>query len=142
MNKIIIFIFCLIFGSCTVKETNTEESPLSSVIKLISAESLNDVNEAKKYINIERAYSKYADDKLDAVSLWRQHLAFQSSNNSIKHTNQFKYYQFNIQEKIDVSKALVSFTSKNREAKIKQIVYTLELSDRKWLVIGIEYIKD
>jgi len=145
MRKLIVILLLVILacGKATVDNSLIMESPLSSVVKLISAESLGNIDEAKKYINIERVYSKHINDTLNAESLWREQVKFKSTeNNSSKFTNQFKYYNYEISETISSPmKAKVSFIPFNKDSSTKEINYSLEKENDVWKVIDIEYIK-
>jgi hypothetical protein len=126
--------------SCNSKMTQME-SPLVIVIKLISAESLANFDEAKKYIDVNKVYSS-SIDTLSAEQAWKnQVLFFYNIGNDKKFTNNFKYYNFIIREEQKGESAEVIFESMHPEASISKILYTLNRHNRTWEVVKIEYIK-
>jgi hypothetical protein len=118
-----------------------EDTPLITVVKLQSAESMANFEVAKNYIDINRVYSKYTESNTSEEE-WRSIVEFfYNIGKDKKFTNCFKYYDFQISEEIDKNKAIVSFISNNPNSSIKKIIYDLELQEKKWLVVGIDYIK-
>jgi lipoate synthase len=116
-----------------------QDSPLVSVIKLISSESLGNIDVAKKYIDIESVYSEHINDSINYVELYEKQVKFKSNiDKSGKFTNQFKYYKYNINEVINKSNATVTFI--DNENQIREIIYSLEKRKENWIVIGIQYI--
>src|SRR5690349_4716975 len=106
------------------KELN--DAPLIAVIKLHSSESLADFEEAKKYIDVDKAYSKFANDSLTAENAWRENVTFnQRLAQDQKFTNVFKYFNYNISQIVEPSKAEVIFEAKDQNAKLKKIIYYL-----------------
>jgi hypothetical protein len=117
------------------------ESPLAIVTKLISAESLADFQEAKKYIDVEKVYSKYKDT-LSAEQAWKNEvLFFYNIGKDKKFTNIFRYYDYIIKEEYEGENAKVVFESIHPEQSVSKIIYTLTRHDKTWEVVGIEYIK-
>jgi hypothetical protein len=124
--------------SCSNAQIN---SPLVTVIKLQSAETVADFKAAKNYIDINRVYSKYPESESPEKE-WKSMVEFfYNLGQDNKFTNSFKYYTYEIKEEIDNNKATVSFLSKNPKSSIKKITYELELQEKKWLIVGIEYTK-
>jgi hypothetical protein len=117
------------------------ESPLAIVIKLISAESLANFDEAKKYIDVEKVYSNNIDT-LSAEQAWKnQVLFFYNIGKDKKFTNNFKYYNYIIKEEQKEGNAEVVFESVHPEESISKIIYTLTFHDKTWVVVRIDYIK-
>ena len=59
-----------------------------------------------------------------------------------KFSNKFKYRNFIITESIKSNEfAEVSFSAKNKGAKIQKILYELAIMDASWKVIKIGYVK-
>lgn len=143
-NLKFILLASLIILSCNNSNINKNnsldmESPLSSVIKLISAESTGSIDEARKYIDIERVYSKYTNDTLDVENIWKEQIEFKSSKDaSSKFTNHFKYYNYKIVEEINSSQAVVSFIAINKKSNTREIIYSLEKRNNIWKVIDIK----
>ena len=126
--------------SCNSKMSQME-SPLAIVIKLISAESFADFDEAKKYIDLEKVYSNHTDTS-SAEQAWRsQVLFFYNIGKDKKFTNHFRYYNYVITEEQKGENAEVTFESIHPEEGIYKIVYTLIRHDNTWEVVKIEYIK-
>ena len=145
VKRATILMFFFIAYGCTehVRSQNKiMESPLSSVIKLISAESFGNLEEGEKYIDLEQVYSKHFNDSLDFRTIWKQQIEFKTSlNGTSKFTGHFKYFQYLIKETIDNERATVSFILKNDKAKFKEIKYTLATYGENWRVIQIDYIE-
>jgi hypothetical protein len=144
MKKSIILLFSLIAYSCakdTANQNRPMESPLSSVVKLMSAESFGHLEEAEKYIDVESVYSKHLDDTIDVKSIWKQQIDFKTSlNKTSKFTGHFKYFQYKIKETINDNEASVLFIPNNEESKIKEIKYSLIVQDGRWKVVQIDYL--
>jgi len=143
MSKRIFYIiisFCLvILVSCKTSTTSTKESPLAVVIKLVSAEELSDFEAAKKYLDVEKAY--HAMDTVSAENMWKAKVNFANAiGNDKKFTNIFKYYEYNIREKVINDKAEVMFEAIDPEATVHKIVYHLSSVNKEWIVFKIEYI--
>ena len=113
---------------------------MTTVIKLQSAEALMNFDEAEKYINVEKVYSKYSESN-NPKEEWKKMLTFlYNIGGTNKFTNQFKYFNYDIEEVVNRSVATVNFRSKNTNATIKQITYTLsEVDDGKWKITAIHY---
>ena len=140
-GKIVFFILILmVLVSCNNK-TSQIESPLAIVIKLISAESLADFDEAKKYIDLEKVYASHPDT-LSAEQAWKsQVLFFYNIGKDKKFTNNFKYYDYIIKEELKEKNAEVVFESIHPEDSISKIVYKLIQDDKTWRVVKIDYLK-
>jgi hypothetical protein len=140
-TKSILFSLVLIASiSCNNKMLQTE-SPLAIVIKLISAESLANFDEAKKYIDLDKVYSNHTDT-LSAEQAWRsQVLFFYNIGKDKKFTHNFKYYNYIIREEQKGENAEVIFESIHPEESISKILYTLIRHNKTWEVVKIEYIK-
>ena len=140
MSKYILFLsIFLTFMSCN---KNEDESLLAIVIKLNSAESLGNFNEATKYIDIDKVYSKYVKDGKSANEIWREYVMFTYNlSQDNKFTNTFKYYQYSIRENQNGNTGVVTFESINPKAKIKKLIYKLTRIGNNWKVTDIEYIK-
>lgn len=119
------------------------ETPLASVVKLISAQSMGYVEVAKEYIDVKKVYSKHIGDSIDYDKFFAEQVGFMSSTtDSRKFTNHFKYFNYRISEIQNGSTAKVEFRSKDREASLQGIIYDLENRDCEWIVVGIVYEKD
>ncbi|MCX6206176.1 MAG: hypothetical protein NTZ19_07995 [Bacteroidetes bacterium] len=130
----------MVLVSCNSKMTQLE-SPLAIVIKLISAESLANFEEAKKYIDIEKVYSSNIDT-LSAEQAWKNKtLFFYNIGKDKKFSNNFKYYNYIIKEEQNRENAEVVFESIHPEDSINKIIYTLNQHNKAWEVVKIEYIK-
>ena len=143
--KKISFLLLAIVISCTKNDetmNSQKESPLAAVVKLISAESMGYIEVAKAYIDVKRVYSKHVSDNTDYDSLFADHVKFMSATtDSKKMTNHFKYFNYEISEIHDGSSAKVKFESKDKEASLERIIYSLEDRNSQWIVVGIEYEK-
>lgn len=90
-KRIFFSLVSMAFVSCNNNKMPRMESPLAIVIKLISAESFADFDEARKYINLEKVYSNYTDT-LSAEQAWKnQVLFFYNLGKDKKFTNNFKW---------------------------------------------------
>ena len=58
-----------------------------------------------------------------------------------KFSNDFKYYDYNIEETITENNAVVCFKAKNTNSSIKKRTYGLEKRQNRWVVIYIDYLK-
>jgi hypothetical protein len=135
-------LFC--FFQMHINNGNTDNSPLVTVIKFISAESFNDTLEAKKYINIEKVYGKYIDKQDSTAELvWKNKLTFATNlSKDKKFTNHFKFHDYIFKEVVKSRKAKVILSSKDINDSIKAIEYFLELrKDDNWEIVDIQYIK-
>lgn len=116
------------------------QSPIVTVIKLQSAEALMNFEEAKKYIDLNRVFEENPESH-DVEKEWKEMVTFfYNVGNDKKFTNQFKYFNYNITETIDDSKAKVKFTPINQNNQIKEIIYSLDKLDDSWKVVDIQHI--
>ncbi|OYU79340.1 MAG: hypothetical protein CFE23_14640 [Flavobacterium sp. BFFFF1] len=145
MKKICLALIILQFYSCEMsKKINVDSTPLSTVVKFISSESFIDTVEAKKYIDIEKVYSKYIDNEnASAQKVWENRIAFLSNlSNDKKFTPHFKFYNYTISEQNSKKISKITFTSKRPNEGIKAIEYSLALdAGENWKIIDIEYRK-
>ena len=126
--------------SCEEQNISMKETPIITVVKLQSSEALLNFDEAKKYIDIEEVFGKNPESK-NPQEEWREMVTFfYNLGNNKKYTNQFKYFNFNITETINSSKSKVKFKSINQESRIKEIIYSLDKLDDRWIVVDIQYI--
>lgn len=140
MRRYIILIFLSALSACGKKVNVVSDSPLVVVIKLQSAESLEDFSTASKYIDTKVAYSAFANDTLSAEDAWRDIVRFNHALAQDKRfTNDFKYYQFDISEEIRMPKAQVSFRSNDVKAKLMKLTYDLEFRDSVWIVVNVAF---
>jgi len=138
--KYLIITLAILGFSCNNNTWETN-SPLVSIIKLNSAEELGDFEEAVKYQNISKLYGGYAREKsITPEAYWKAEIL---ANNDIakdkRFTNRIKYFNYDISENILDSNAEVIFKNKNHEARIREIIYKLELLNAVWVVQEIEY---
>lgn len=137
IRNIIIIFLCVSASSCNNSST---ETPLITVIKLISAESVADFKAAKEYIDIDKVYSQASLNSPEEV--WKKKVTFlYKLGQDKKFTNVFKYYEYVISEEVKNNNAVVTFSSKNTESNIARISYTLEYREKKWLIVKIDYLK-
>lgn len=117
-------------------------SPLITVINLQSAESTGDFESAKKFIDVDKVYSKQEESNTPEES-WKQMVSFFNKlGEGNKFTSCFKYYKYNISEKIDKNnKAKVVFEALAKESQIRKITYNLTKRNNDWIVIRIDYDK-
>lgn len=138
MKKILLYTFLLFLAF--INQYKSQERPLITVIKLISAEEQADFDIAEKYIDIKKVYKDIPENK--QKSTWKEFILFNRNlAKDKKFTNSFKYYDYVIKESIDVKSSEVEFVSKISSSKIKSIVYHLELENNHWIVTSIKYIK-
>jgi len=116
-------------------------SPLSSVIKLETAEELGEFEVAKKFINIDRVYSSFAKEKLTTPeNYWREYInGINALAEDPKFTNKIKYYDYDIIEIVKGKSACVILKGKQKNIHIKEIIYSLEKIKNNWVVQKIEY---
>ena len=100
--------------SCTENKSTILETPFVTVVKLVSAEQSLAFEEAKLQYNLGK------DKKI---------------------SNDFKYYDYNIEETITENNAVVCFKARNTNSSIKKITYGLEKRQNRWIVIYIDYFK-
>jgi hypothetical protein len=143
--KKVSFIALVVLISCNKKEEKMsiqKESPLATVVKLISAESMGYIEVAKEYIDVKMVYSKHVNDSIDYDKLFADQVKFMSSTtDSRKMTNHFKYFNYEISETQEGETAEVKFESKDKKASLERIVYSLENRNNQWVVVGIDYEK-
>lgn len=140
MKNLIIITLAFMTLGCKGQVDAKKESPLATVIKLQSAEALMNLDEAEKYIDVEKVYARYSESN-NPKEEWKKMLSFlYNIGGTNKFTNQFKYFNYDIEQVINESNATVSFISIDKDACIKQITYTLsEIDDGRWKIIAIEY---
>jgi len=141
MNRIQLIILSLfLLIACNTKPNM--ESPLVTVIKLNSAESLANFEEARKYLDVEKVYSKSAEGGKSPEQAWKEYVQFNYNlGQDKKFTNIFKYYDYEIKEELHQNKAEVTFEALSSKSKIQRIVYHLEMYDDRWKVVDKEYLK-
>ncbi len=139
-NKWIYIFLCitLYFMSSCIKEDKISNSPLVSVIKYQSATTFVNIDEANKYADLIRIYSKLNLNKKEIQKLWKKtYRSFKElTDRDKKFTNIYKYYDYNIIEIINNTKAKVIFENKFNHEKI---FYQLELINKLWKIVNIEY---
>lgn len=130
----------LLTSSCSVKKMVKLETPFVTVVKLIDAEQALHFEEAMQYIDVEQVYSKLGSE--NPIEDWKTLIRF---NNNLgkdkKFSNNFGYYNYNIEETVNRNKASVCFKAKDSNASIKMITYGLEKRQKKWVVVSIDYLK-
>jgi len=133
-------IFTLIMFSCTENKNTILETPFVVVVKLVSAEQDLYFDEAKKYIDIVQVYKKIGSKNPEED--WKKLIKFQYNiGKDKKISNNFGYYQYDIEETILENKAKVCFKRKKDNKKSSEIIYGLERRQNKWIVISIDYSK-
>ena len=126
--------------SCKGQYSNMGDTPLVTVIKLQSAEALLNFEEAKKYIDLEKVFEENPESN-DVEKEWKEMLTFfHNIGKDKKFTNQLKYFNYDIREEIKGNKAEVSFAAYNKEAHIKEIIYSLDKLKDRWRVIDIQHV--
>ncbi len=140
-KKIFFNLVLMVSVSCNRTMPLQIESPLATVIKLISSESFADFEEGKKYIDLTKVYSNNIDS-LSPEQAWKnQVLFFYNIGKDKRFTNNFKYYNYSIREEQRGENAEVIFESIHPEDSISKILYSLTLYGETWVVVRIEYIK-
>lgn len=124
------------------KVLNMGDSPLIVVIKLNSAESLNNREEARKHIDVQSVYDpkKYSNEagkkSPSAEEIYEEYLNFIGSlKRDKKFSSEFPYHYYNIKEIVKDDIAEVIFSPKNNEAKYVQ--FGLTLVNGQWVVTSI-----
>jgi hypothetical protein len=137
---LIILIILTMLISCNKKAENSNR-PLETIIKLNSAEEIKNYDEAVKYIDVDKVYSRCLVDGIKPYDCWVQYVDFSYnfSKEDKKFTNRFGYYKYDIKESINGNKSTVEFISMSQ--KKKEIIYSLELINTKWIVVKIDYLK-
>jgi len=130
-----------LLGSCDSNKAEKFNSPLATVVKMNAAESLMDFEEAEKYQDVDKIYSKFTKgDTVKPHDVWKEVV---TSGNSMaagkKFTNQLKYFNYDIAEKVNSLGAEVNLKAKSPGAEIQAIIYKLELRNAGWTVVDIEY---
>ncbi|GHT25841.1 hypothetical protein FACS189430_12460 [Bacteroidia bacterium] len=142
-NKIIVYLFCFIMFSmsaCSVNKSTKLETPFVTVVKLKAAEQSLHYEEALQYIDVVQVYSTLGSE--NPVEDWKQSLKFlYNIGKDKKNTNEFGYYDFDIEESVNGKNASVRFKAKDSNASIKMITYGLEKRQQKWVVVSIDYVK-
>lgn len=138
--KYCIIISALIMFSCTENKSTILETPFVTVVKLISAEQSLAFEEAIQYIDVIQVYSKLGLENPEAD--WKEMIKLQYNlGKDKKLSNNFKYYDYNIEETITENNAVVCFKAKNTNSSIKKITYGLEKRQNRWIIIYIDYFK-
>ena len=144
-NKFLIFFFQLIIILSLIRcKDVSKEGPLAVVIKLIDSEENLDFEEARKYIDLNSVYGSLTNgDNSSHDDIWKEFLETKYNVGKMKKfSNKFKYRNFIIIESIKSNEfAEVSFSAKNKGAKIQKILYELAIMDASWKVIKIGYVK-
>ena len=138
--KSYIIISALIMLSCTENKSTILETPFVTVVKLVSAEQSLAFEEAIQYIDVIQVYSKLGLENPE--SDWKRTIKLQYNlGKDKKISNDFKYYDYNIEETITENNAVVCFKAMNTNSSIKKITYGLEKRQNRWIVIYIDYFK-
>ena len=107
------------------------------MVKLISAEQDLFYDEAKQYIDVAQVYTKLGSENPEED--WKQWIKFQYNiGKDKKFSNNFRYFEYNIEENVMGNNASVCF--KNTKIN-KTITYRLEKRQKKWIVVSIDYVK-
>jgi len=139
MKYIIIIIAVITSIGCNRQKQEVKEKPLIAVIKLQSAEANLNFEEAKKYIDVKSVFGKHPESK-NPEKEWKDMVSFfYNLGNNKKFTSQFKYYNYDITESVDNSKARISFIAIDKGSRIKEINYTLYRINDKWKIVDIQY---
>lgn len=126
--------------SCTENAPMILETPFVTVVKLVSAEECLAFDEAMQYIDVIQVYSKLGSENPEAD--WRDLVKFQYNlGKDKKYSNDFEYYDYDIEETVTEINAVVCFKAKDTNNSIKKITYRLEKRQNKWVVISIDYLK-
>jgi len=135
-----IIIVVLMMFSCAENKATILETPFVTVVKLVSAEQSLAFDEAKQYIDVIQVYSRLGSENPETD--WKELLKFQYNlGKDKKFTNDFKYYDYDIEETVTDNNAVVCFKAKDINSSIKKITYGLEKRQDKWIVIAIDYLK-
>ncbi|WP_316793739.1 hypothetical protein [Pedobacter frigoris] len=140
MYKIKILILLTLLVSCNNKVSKIN-SPLVSIIQLQSSENAGEFNEAKKYQDINKLYGKYAEElSVTPEKYWKDIV---TASNKLagdkKFSNQFSYFDYNIEEIVDGNRAKVVFNNKSKLDRVQSIIYDLKLVDSTWVLQEIGY---
>jgi hypothetical protein len=111
--------------------------PLVTVVKLISAEQSLAFDEAQQYMDVAQVYSKLGSKT--PVEDWKQLMNFQYNlGKDKKFSNNFEYYDYDIEEAVAGNNATVCFRPKNINSSLIKITYGLEKRQNKWMIVSIE----
>lgn len=141
MNKLVLIVAILLsLSSCS---TQRKFEVLSTVIKLQSAESMNNLEEAQKYIDVDKTYNKISmKEGKPAFQLWKEYLNFSYSlAQDKKFTNNFAYFEYDIKIKNNKGKYNVYFNSSDTSASFKSIQFSLDKLDNQYKVVNINFVK-
>jgi hypothetical protein len=141
-NKHLVFygIFAIMMFSCVKNKTTVLETPFVTVVKLKSAEQSLHYEDALQYMDVVQVYSKLRSE--NPVEDWKQSLKFlYNIGKDKKFTNNFGYYNYDIEETVRGDNASVCFKSKDDNASIKMIIYGLEKRQKQWIIVSIDYLK-
>ena len=126
--------------SCAKNKTTILETPFVTVVKLVSAEQCLAFDEAMQYIDVIQVYSKLGSE--NPIEDWEKLIKFEYNlGKDKKFTNDFKYYNYDIEETVTDNNVVVCFKAKDDNASIKMITYGLEKRQKKWIVVSINYVK-
>ncbi|UOB17664.1 hypothetical protein [Abyssalbus ytuae] len=141
MKNLIMILLVVLSVSCNGQDNNMKDTPIVTVIKLQSSEALLNFDEAKKYIDVEKVFGENPESKKSPQEEWKEMVTFfYNLGDNKKFTNQFKYFNYNITETIDVSNAKVKFAAINQDSHIKEIIYSLDKIKDRWKVTNIQYV--
>lgn len=127
-------------SACSINRTTKLDTPFVTVVKLIDAEQMLNLDDAMQYIDVEKVYSKLGSE--NPKEDWEKLIRFQYNiGKDKKFSNNFGYGKYNIEETIRGNNASVFFKSKDDNANIKMITYELEKRQEKWIVVSIDYLK-
>lgn len=139
MRRFILISLIFLLVSCKEEHNDMEDTPIVTVVKLKSAESLMNFEEAKKYIDLQKVFEENPESQ-DIEKEWKEMLTFfYNIGNDKKFTNHFKYFDYSIKEDVEGDKAKVSFLPYNKEAQVKKTIYFLDKLNDRWIVTGISH---
>jgi len=125
--------------SCTNK-TKYAEGPLSSIIKLFSAEEVKDFDEAIKYIDVNRVYADCKQENKTPIECWKERVNFAYNlGQTNKFTNHFKYHEYKITESVKEGNAKVELAPLKTDTGNKTMVLELEFRNGNWVVIKVNH---
>jgi hypothetical protein len=145
--SLIILFLSLTLSSCSQKQNTVNmenESPLAAVIKLDAAESFKDFDAARKFIDVEKVYEKTAkEENKSSEIIWKEFVEFNYAigNSSVKFTSSFPFHKYKIIETINGNTSEVKLVGTESGQRIREIIYKLELQNKSWVVIAIDYKK-
>jgi predicted choloylglycine hydrolase len=138
--KILLVIgFLGMFFKAKTSSEKKPESPLAIVVKLQSAEAFRDYSTAKKYLDVDKTYSKYAGvSKMSPEKVWRELVEFNyEMSRSMKGViNTYPYHHYHITEKNNQVNASVIFNPLTKGDR--GMVYNLEFRKNQWIIIGLD----